>query len=194
MEFPEMDSFELNKIAGAVLATLLVALGLNIFSGIIFAPRPAGDAGYPLPVPQEDAAPQGAAAPAPRRSLSRCSRQRRRGEGPVGGAQVRVLPFLREGRPEPGRPEPPRRGGAGEGGGAELQLLRGLKEKGGEWSFENINAFLQNPKGYAPGTTMAFAGIGAARSGRHPRLPALPLGQPEAAPDPVRRAVARSGG
>jgi cytochrome c len=37
-----------------------------------------------------------------------------------------------------------------------------LKEKGGEWSFENINAFLQNPKGYAPGTTMAFAGIGAA--------------------------------
>jgi cytochrome c len=94
-----MDSFELNKIAGAVLATLLVALGLNIFSGIIFAPRPAGDAGYPLPVPQEDAAPQGAAAPAPRRSLSPCSRQRRRGEGPVGGAQVRVCHSFEKGGP-----------------------------------------------------------------------------------------------
>ena len=38
-----------------------------------------------------------------------------------------------------------------------------LKEKGGDWSFENMNAFLQNPKGYAPGTIMAFAGLGDAK-------------------------------
>jgi cytochrome c len=34
-----------------------------------------------------------------------------------------------------------------------------LKSKGGEWTFEDINAFIQNPKAYANGTTMAFAGI-----------------------------------
>ncbi len=34
-----------------------------------------------------------------------------------------------------------------------------LKGKGGEWTFEDINAFIQNPKAYANGTTMAFAGI-----------------------------------
>jgi cytochrome c len=27
------------------------------------------------------------------------------------------------------------------------------------WSPENLNAFLENPKGYAPGTTMGFAGL-----------------------------------
>ncbi|OYZ97906.1 MAG: cytochrome c family protein, partial [Rhizobiales bacterium 17-65-6] len=34
-----MDSFELNKIAGAVLGTLTLTLGLGIFSEIIFAPE-----------------------------------------------------------------------------------------------------------------------------------------------------------
>ena len=27
------------------------------------------------------------------------------------------------------------------------------------WTPENLNAFLENPKGYAPGTTMSFAGL-----------------------------------
>lgn len=28
------------------------------------------------------------------------------------------------------------------------------------WSVENLNGFLENPKGYAPGTSMGFAGLG----------------------------------
>src|SRR3712207_5995169 len=31
-----------------------------------------------------------------------------------------------------------------------------LKGKGGNWTFEDINSFITSPKGYAPGTTMAF--------------------------------------
>jgi cytochrome c2 len=34
-----------------------------------------------------------------------------------------------------------------------------LKGKGGAWSFENLNGFLANPKDWAPGTKMAFAGL-----------------------------------
>ena len=34
-----------------------------------------------------------------------------------------------------------------------------LKDKGGEWTFEDMNLWLENPQGYAAGTTMAYAGI-----------------------------------
>ena len=34
-----------------------------------------------------------------------------------------------------------------------------MKAKGGEWTFEELDKFLANPRGYIPGTAMAFAGI-----------------------------------
>ncbi len=34
-----------------------------------------------------------------------------------------------------------------------------LAAVGGAWTPENLYAFLENPKGYAPGTAMAFAGL-----------------------------------
>jgi cytochrome c len=40
-----MNSFELNKIMGAVFGALMLALGLNILSGILFTPKQAGGAG-----------------------------------------------------------------------------------------------------------------------------------------------------
>lgn len=150
-----MDSFELNKIAGAVLATLLVTLGLNIFSGIIFAPRPAGDAGYALPVPAEEAAPQGAEAAAAQTEplpVLLASADVTKGQASVRkctschslekGGPNRVGPNLHEviGRPKASL--------AGFGYSAVL------KGKGGEWTFEDVNGFIANPRGYAPGTSI----------------------------------------
>jgi cytochrome c len=34
-----------------------------------------------------------------------------------------------------------------------------LSGMGGEWTAENLYGFLENPKSYAPGTTMGFAGL-----------------------------------
>lgn len=34
-----------------------------------------------------------------------------------------------------------------------------LKAKGGEWTYENLNAFLYKPRAFIEGTKMAFAGI-----------------------------------
>ena len=34
-----------------------------------------------------------------------------------------------------------------------------MKAKGGKWSFEDLNAFLANPKATVPGTAMSFAGL-----------------------------------
>ena len=34
-----------------------------------------------------------------------------------------------------------------------------MKSKGGKWTFQDLNTFLANPKGFVPGTAMGFAGL-----------------------------------
>ena len=59
-----MDSFEFNKIAGAVLGVLLFVMGIGIVANMIFAPPKVEVAGYELPGASEaPAASAGAAAP-----------------------------------------------------------------------------------------------------------------------------------
>ena len=57
-----MDSFEVNKILGAVLFTCLVLLALNITAGALFTPEPPKKPGYEIAVQEE---PAGAPAAAP---------------------------------------------------------------------------------------------------------------------------------
>jgi cytochrome c len=46
--------------------------------------------------------------------------------------------------------------GKGRGG---FNFSAAMKSKGGEWTFDELNKFLANPRGYIPGTNMTFAGI-----------------------------------
>ncbi len=64
-----------------------------------------------------------------------------------------------------------------------------LNEKEGDWNYENMNAFLENPSGWAPGTKMTFAGLrkGSDRANVlafletiSPNAPAMPEPAPEA--------------
>ena len=34
-----------------------------------------------------------------------------------------------------------------------------MKAKGGTWTYDDLNKFIANPKGFVPGTAMGFAGI-----------------------------------
>ena len=34
-----------------------------------------------------------------------------------------------------------------------------MKGKGGEWTFDDLNKYLTNPKAFVPGTNMQFAGL-----------------------------------
>jgi cytochrome c len=60
-----MDSFELNKVLGAILGTCLVLLVMNFTANAVFAPKPPEKPGYEIAV--KEAAPGGSkeAAPAP---------------------------------------------------------------------------------------------------------------------------------
>jgi cytochrome c len=46
--------------------------------------------------------------------------------------------------------------GEGKGG---FNFSAAMKGKGGTWTFDDLNKFIANPKGFVPGTAMGFAGI-----------------------------------
>ena len=48
-----MDSFEVNKILGAILGTLLGVLSINIAAGAIFTPAKPAKPGYEVAVPEQ---------------------------------------------------------------------------------------------------------------------------------------------
>src|SRR5690606_11873607 len=60
-----MDSFEVNKILGAVLGTLTFVVALSIGTNMLFSAHAPEQPGYELPSPAEDAGAGGGAAEAP---------------------------------------------------------------------------------------------------------------------------------
>src|SRR5215211_1248369 len=153
-----MDSFELNKILGALLFTCLCLLSLNIAAEAVFHPAQPAKPGFEVVV-QEAASKGGGAAPAAEEPIEKlfASATVERGES----ASKKCAACHTFGKGEPNRVGPNLYGvvGRDRASHAGFNYSAAMKAKGGKWTIEELNAFLANPKGYIPGTTMSFAGL-----------------------------------
>ncbi len=153
-----MDSFELNKILGALLGTCLVLLSINFSANAIFSPVKPEKPGFDIPVKQEET--KGPAAPAePSKPIEELLAS---ASVEKGQASAKVcLTCHTFGKGEPAKVGPNLYGIVGRDRASfpGFNYSAAMKAKGGKWTYEDLNAFLTDPKKFIPGTAMGFAGI-----------------------------------
>jgi len=154
-----MNSFELNKIMGAVLGCCLILLALNITAGAIFSPHKADKPGYAIAAKEESA---GAAAgpKEPSKPIAVLLASASAEKGQAAAKQCAACHTFEKGGPNRVGPNlydiVGHERGTGRGG---FNFSAAMKAKGGTWTYEELDKFLHNPRGYIPGTNMTFAGL-----------------------------------
>lgn len=156
-----MDSFELNKVIGAFLAVVFVVFSVSIVSDSIFSTHAPEQQGYAIEVPDEPvaggapaeegpsvvellAAADPAAGEAAFRPCAACHTAEEGGANRVGPNLWDVV----------NRPIASHEGFNYSAG------MRDFSQGGSElWDYEHLSGFLQAPRAYVSGTSMAFAGI-----------------------------------
>lgn len=161
-----MNSFELNKIAGAVCVAALFIVGLGIGTDTLFTTKKPEIAGYDLPMPQKETASATKEAPPPAEPLPVLLAKADVSRGQSAAKKCASCHSFEKGGANKVGPNLWNVVGAPSAHIQGFSYSAAMKEraaKGGKWGFEDIYAFLLNPKGYLPGTSMGFAGIPAAQ-------------------------------
>ena len=155
-----MDSDFVNKILMAVLSTCLALVALNIAAGAVFSPEKPAKPGYEVAVQEHNTGeqkPQEASQPIEVR-LANSSPERGQSAAKV---CLACHSFEKRTSHDPSKQGPNlwgivNRPRASE---SDFKYSAAMKAKGGEWTFEELDKFLTNPKSYIPGTAMTFGGF-----------------------------------
>ena len=156
-----MDSFELNKIIGAVLLVALLVIGIGKVSNLVFKVNKPEKSNYKVELDIETAETKGDEEPVQReivdiaallstgdlahgekvfKKCSACHSIKSGGGNKIGPALYNVV-------------------GRKVGVLDDYKYSKALAEYNKNWSFEELNGFLLKPKDWIKGTKMAYAGL-----------------------------------
>jgi cytochrome c len=155
-----MDSFERNKIFGAILGTGLLVLGLKNIGAEVFHTEAPEKPGYAIEVVDTQAASGDAGAPAAAVPIAALLAKADPVKGAAAAKACAACHDFSKGGPNKVGPHMwdivERPMGSAEG----FAYSEAFKAKGNAaWTYEELNKWLTAPKEYMPGTKMAFAGI-----------------------------------
>lgn len=194
-----LDSFELNKIFGGVLASVLLVLLVNTLGHSVFTDKPLEENAYIVEGVEEEGG-EGAAAGGEKPqgpSLAVLLSQANPADGEKVFKKCATCHTINKG--EAHKTGPSLYGTIGHKIASHdgYAYSKAFTSHGGTWDFETLSAYLENPKGYIPGNKMSFAGLKKPEEraamllylNQHTDAP-LPLPTPEAAPAPEAEADA----
>ena len=151
------SSLEVNKFLAAILTAGVIASGSGVLSRILYQPHVPEEPAYQVAVLEDGAAEATAEVEAVPLAVLLADASAEQGEGVV-RACAACHSFEQGGASKIG---PPLYGVLGRdiAGVDGFAYSGALAEKEGEWDYEHLDAFLADPRGWAPGTKMAYAGL-----------------------------------
>ena len=155
-----MDSFELNKIIAAILMVALIVIGLGKLADGVFHVKKPKNPGYQVEVENQLTSNMSQAAAVVEKidisaimalgdvasgekifkKCAACHSIKKGGKNKIGPALYNVV-------------------GRAVGDVDDYKYSKALASYGKEWTFEELNGFLQKPASYLKGTKMSYAGL-----------------------------------